>query len=173
MLCNKKIFFFFYLVLGSVSFHLPAQQMHMINVTSITNQNIVTITDNGKPFTQFIFPDSLEKPVLYPIYAPDGEIITRGFPLAPRAGEPTDHPHHTGLWFNYENVNGLDFWNNSLAIPADKKHLYGWIRTNGIMQMKSGEKGILEYIADWTDQQKNILLTETTTFIFSANSKER
>jgi Methane oxygenase PmoA len=173
MLRNKEIVFLFHFVLGCVSFHLPAQQMHMINVVPITNQNIVTITANGKPFTQFIFPDSLEKPVLYPIYAPDGEIITRGFPLMPRAGESTDHPHHTGLWFNYENVNGLDFWNNSFAIPADKKHLYGWIRTNGIMQMKSGKKGILEYSADWTDQQKNILLTETTTFIFSANSKER
>jgi hypothetical protein len=33
-----------------------------------------------------------------------------------------DHPHHIGLWFNYENVNGLDFWNNSFAIAPEKKN---------------------------------------------------
>jgi methane monooxygenase PmoA-like len=165
--------FYPFLLCLSFSFQLPAQKKHSIKIEPVRNQNVVVITDNGKPFTQFIYPDSLEKPVLYPIYAPDGKLITRGFPLAPRPGEPTDHPHHIGLWLNYENVNGLDFWNNSFAIPAEKKHSYGWIRTNGILQTKSGDKGILEYAADWTDQQKNILLKENTIFIFSANDNER
>lgn len=26
-------------------------------------------------------------------------------------GENRDHPHHQSLWFNYGDVNGLDFWN--------------------------------------------------------------
>ncbi|HVX52536.1 MAG TPA: DUF6807 family protein, partial [Chitinophagaceae bacterium] len=71
----------------------------------------VVITADGKPFTTFLFPDTLEKPVLYPVYAADGQLITRGFPVKPRTGEPTDHPNHLGIWFTYENVNGLDFWN--------------------------------------------------------------
>ncbi len=134
----------------------------------------VTILAGGQPFTEFIYPDTLEKPVLYPIYAPDGQLITRGFPLQPRAGEPTDHPHHLGLWFNYENVNGLDFWNNSFAIPAEKKHSYGWIRTDNLLQAKSGrEKGVLTYSANWKDQQQNILLKELTTYTFSATGRER
>ncbi len=138
----------------------------------------VTITAGGQPFTRFIYPDTLEKPVLYPIYAPDGEVITRGFPLQPRPGEPVDHPHHIGLWFNYEKVNGLDFWNNSYAIPAEKKHLYGWIRTDSILQAKSiGAKdnrfGLLQYTANWTDQQQHILLREKTSCMFSAYGKER
>ncbi|HXB45395.1 MAG TPA: PmoA family protein [Puia sp.] len=169
----KKIFFLVLVTAVLFSFQLFAQQRHIITILPVTGQNLVIIKDNGKAFTQFIYADSLEKPFLYPIYAPDEKLITRGFPLAPRPGEPTDHPHHIGLWLNYENVNGLDFWNNSFAIPADKKHLYGWVRTNGIHQAKSGDKGILEYEASWTDQQKNILLKETTTFIFSASSSER
>ncbi|HSZ86965.1 MAG TPA: PmoA family protein [Puia sp.] len=152
---------------------LAQQKNYAINISSIPSQHKVIVKANDQPFTEFIYPDTLEKPVLYPIYAPDGQIITRGFPIAPRAGEPTDHPHHIGLWMNYENVNGLDFWNNSYAIPSDKKNMYGWIRTNDIVQTKNGEKGILEYNAYWTDQQKNILLKETTTFIFSANDKKR
>jgi hypothetical protein len=169
----KKIFFLVLITPALFSFQLSAQQKHIITIVPATGQNLVIITDNGKPFTQFIYADSLEKPVLYPIYAPDGKLITRGFPLAPRPGEPTDHPHHIGLWLNYENVNGLDFWNNSFAIPADKKHLYGWVRTSGIREAKGGDKGILEYEANWTDQQKNILLKETTTFIFTATDYER
>jgi hypothetical protein len=52
----------------------------------------------GKPFTSFNYPDSIEKPVLYPIHAANGTVVTRGFPLDTRPGDPTDHPHHIGLW---------------------------------------------------------------------------
>ncbi|MBS1917470.1 MAG: PmoA family protein [Bacteroidetes bacterium] len=156
-----------------LSLTITAQQKHSVVITVNASEKKAVVTDNGKPFTQFIFPDSLEKPTLYPIYAPDGNLITRGYPVAPRAGEPVDHPHHLGLWLNYENVNGLDFWNNSFAIPAEKKKLYGWIRTNGIVQTKNGTTGILGYKADWTNQSKEVLLTETTTFHFSATDNER
>src|SRR6201991_3659877 len=117
-------------VLFTTSF---AQKAQMIKVVKESN-NQVTILADGKPFTSLIYPDSLEKPVLYPIYAADGELITRGYPIAPRQHEPVDHPHHIGLWLNYENVNGLDFWNNSSAIAANKKSQYGWIRTDSILQ---------------------------------------
>ncbi|HWK05020.1 MAG TPA: PmoA family protein [Puia sp.] len=145
-----------------------------ITLTLSSDAHKVTILAGGRPFTEFIYPDTLEKPTLYPIYAPDGQLITRGFPLQPRTGEPVDHPHHIGLWFNYENVNGLDFWNNSYAIPAEKKRQYGWIRTDKILRAESGpEKGTLQYSANWTDQQQNVLLNELTTYTFSANGAER
>jgi Methane oxygenase PmoA len=135
-------------------------------VVQVSGEHRVRVTVEGKPFTSLIYPDSLEKPVLFPLYAPDGQIITRGFPLAPRNQEPTDHPHHIGLWFTYENVNGFDFWNNSYAIPSDKKNRYGWIRVDSILEIKSGKTGTLAYSARWEDQQKNILLRETTSYRF-------
>src|SRR5581483_2067245 len=97
----------------------------------------------------------------------------RGYPIAPRTNEPTDHPHHNGLWLNYENVNGLDFWNNSYAIPADKKNNYGSIKTDKIVATKSGGTGSLTYNASWMDQQKNILLKESTSYFFSERSNVR
>lgn len=127
----------------------------------------ITVTVGKQPFTEFIFTDTMEKPFLYPILAPNGQTITRGFPWNPQPNDPTDHPHHIGLWFNYENVNGLDFWNNSYNIPAEKKPQYGWIRTQKILETVSGTKGKLVYLANWTDQQKNVLLTEKTTYTFS------
>ncbi len=144
-----------------------------INVTPVPLQNKVIVTVNNKPFTEFIYPDSMEKPVLYPIYAADGEIISRGFPPVSRDNEPTDHPHHIGLWLNYENVNGLDFWNNSSAIPADKKASYGWIKITNVTDTKSGNTGSLTYHANWQDISKNILLVEKTSFHFIAKNNIR
>ncbi|NCD70106.1 DUF6807 domain-containing protein [Mucilaginibacter agri] len=135
--------------------------------------NRVDISIGSKPFTSFLYPDTLEKPVLYPLRAADGEVVTRGFPLDPKPGEPTDHPHHIGTWFNFENLNGLDFWNNSYAIPADKKHLYGWIKTDKILETSSGGLGKLGYHANWVNQQNEIQLEETTHFEFSGTANRR
>ena len=99
-----------------------------VRIVQDKNAKKIDVFIGDKPFTTFLYPDTLEKPVLYPIAAANGTIVTRGFPINPLPGEPTDHPHHIGLWLNYENVNGLDFWNNSFAIPAEKKDKYGWIR---------------------------------------------
>src|ERR1700736_6340885 len=76
----------------------------------------VDVTIDGRPFTSYIWPSTLKKPVLYPLRSARGTLVTRGFPLDPRQGERVDHPHHVGLWLNHGDVNGLDFWNNSDAI---------------------------------------------------------
>lgn len=144
-----------------------------VQVIQSKRENRIDVIIAGKIFTSFLYPDTLEKPVLYPVRAADGKIITRGFPINTRPGEPTDHPHHVGIWFTYENLNGLDFWNNSYAIPAGKKHLYGWIRTDKIIKTSGGRQGMIVYHANWTNQQKKVLLEETTQLIFSGTKNER
>ena len=84
----------------------------MVKLVKEKDTNRINVLIGNKPFTSFFYPDTLEKPVLFPIHAANGTIVTRGFPLNPQPGEPTDHPHHIGMWMNFENVNGLDFWNN-------------------------------------------------------------
>ena len=128
---------------------------------------VIRVMIGGRHFTSFFFPDTIAKPVLYPIMAPNGTTITRGFPVNPIPGEPTDHPHHLGLWFNFGDVNGLDFWNNSFAIPADKKHQYGNIRFGKLTAAKGGEQGTIAYVANWNDHQNNTLMEEKTSFQFS------
>jgi len=163
---NLSLCIFFFSVLS-------AQKTQMIKIVKEDKDNRVNILADNKPFTSFIYPDSLEKPVLYPIYAADGELVTRGYPIVPRPNEPVDHPHHIGLWLNYENVNGLDFWNNSSAIAADKKASYGWIKMTKINEMKGGNTGTLSYTANWQDINKNILLEEKTSFRFIAENNVR
>jgi len=150
-----------------------AQNNEPVKVVKSATENRVDVSIGGKPFTTFLYPDSLEKPVLFPLRAANGTVVTRGFPLTPKEGEPTDHPHHIGLWFNFENVNGLDFWNNSYAIPANKKSQYGWIRTDKILETSGGKTGKLAYHANWTNQQKDVILEETTRFEFSGDKNQR
>ncbi|GAC1450999.1 MAG: hypothetical protein NVSMB7_13450 [Chitinophagaceae bacterium] len=145
----------------------------MVKLLKEKNASRIDVLIGNKPFTSFFYPDTLEKPVLYPIHAANATIVTRGFPIHPEPGEPTDHPHHIGMWFNFENVNGLDFWNNSFAIPAAKKSLYGWIKTDRIIETKDGPKGSLTYHANWTNQQNETLLEETTRFEFSGTERLR
>jgi hypothetical protein len=142
-------------------------------VEFVKGNHRIDILIGKKPFTSFLYPDTLEKPILYPVYASNGTIVTRGFPLIPLPNDPTDHPHQMGIWFNHENLNGLDFWNNSYAIPAEKKHLYGWIKTDAILQVKGGEKGVLIFHANWTNQQNQILAEEKTTLEFSGTDHQR
>ncbi len=133
----------------------------------------IDVLIGNKLFTSFLYPDNIEKPFLYPVFTVNQIDVTRGFPLNPKPGDPTDHPHHIGIWLNYESVNGLDFWNNSYAIPKEKKAKYGWIKTDQIIETKSGPKGSLKYHANWTNQNNDVLLEENTHFEFSAIGNSR
>ncbi|HEX8279570.1 MAG TPA: PmoA family protein [Segetibacter sp.] len=169
---RNKVFPLVILTLFSITTSF-SQRDEMVKIVKNEKEQKVDIFIGQKPFTSFLFPDTLEKPVLYPIYAANGTVVTRGFPIHPVPGDPTDHPHHLGLWFNFENVNGLDFWNNSYAIPAEKKSGYGWIKTDRILESKSGSKGTISYHANWTNQKNSVLLEETTRFEFSGNDHQR
>ena len=148
-------------------------QKEIVKIVKSSTENKIDVFIGNKLFTSLLYPDTLEKPVLYPVHAANGTIVTRGFPLNTQPGEPTDHPHHVGIWFTYENVNGLDFWNNSYAIPKEKKYLYGWIKTDKILETSGGTKGIISYHANWINQQKKVLLEEITRLEFSGTSHQR
>lgn len=80
----------------------------------------IDIALDGKFITSYRFDDSLTKPVLYPIQTPANVVLTRGFPFEKIEGETTDHPHHIGLFFTYDKVNGIGFWNNTTKPPMIK-----------------------------------------------------
>src|SRR4051812_34523931 len=96
-----------------------SQDKERVKVVQNDGARRVDVYVNDELFTSYIYPTTIKKPVLYPIRASSGTIVTRGFPLEPRPGERVDHPHQVGLWFTYGDVNGLDFWNNSDAIPPE------------------------------------------------------
>lgn len=134
----------------------------------------VDISIDGQPFTSYIWPTNLAKPVLYPLRSAKGTEVTRGFPLDPKPGERVDHPHHVGLWLNYGNVNGFDFWNNSEAIKPDKAPEMGNIRHRSIVTTKGGaQEGELVIEADWITGKQQPILKERTRFVFRGGSNFR
>ena len=134
----------------------------------------VDVTIDGKPFTSYMYPREEKKPYLYPLRTAKGTVVTRGWPLEPRPNERVDHPHHIGMWFNYGDVNGLDFWNNSNAIPADRAPRMGTVVHKRVIEASSGrDKGELNVEMDWVDSKGTLLLKENTRFIFRGDAASR
>lgn len=149
----------------------------LVEVRQLPDEERVDVLVGGELFTSYIYLESLavlKKPVLYPIRSPDGSDVTRGFPIEPREGEQVDHPHQIGLWFTYGDVNGLDFWNNSDAIPPEEAHNYGRIEHRRVLSTESGEgRGALEIEAAWLAPSGEELLQERTRFVFHAGTDVR
>ncbi|OIN59008.1 DUF6807 domain-containing protein [Arsenicibacter rosenii] len=152
-----------------------AQKKARIQITPNDAQKKIEVTVDDKPFTAYIYPgpDVLKKPVLYPIRTAGGNFITRGWPMDPRPGERIDHPHHVGMWFNYGDVNGHDFWNNSNDVKGHGGP-FGTIVHTGVKSIKSGnDQAELTVTADWLDKDGKPMLKEETTFVFRGKGNER
>lgn len=134
----------------------------------------VDVNIDGKLFTSYIYPENIMKPVLWPVMSPAGNMLTRSFPLINKEGDRTDHPHHVGIWLNYGNINGLDFWNNSEAIPLEKRDQYGTIFHKSILKAQSGkDQAVLETESEWKAPDNTVILIDETTFTFTAKEKIR
>jgi len=145
-----------------------------VQVTPKVEQRRVDISIDGAPFTSYVWPTTLKKPVLYPLIAPGDIEVTRGFPLAARPGERVDHPHHAGMWFNYGNANGFDFWNNSNAIKPEDRGKMGTITQAKIVSTKSGpDQGELVVESVWTTGANQELIHETTRYVFTRRQDAR
>jgi Methane oxygenase PmoA len=153
---------------GFLAILISAQPKPSDHVSVVVDEQArrVDISVDGKPFTSYIWPTTLKKPVLYPLRTASGTVVTRGYPLEQRPGEHIDHPHHAGLWLNYENVNGIDFWNNSDAIKIENAPKMGTIVHRSVVSTRSGSQGELDIEADWVTYDKKVLLKEHTHFVF-------
>jgi hypothetical protein len=145
-----------------------------VQVIARPTEQRVDVLVGGQPFTSYVYPASLKKPVLFPLRTATGTIVTRGYPLDPRPGERVDHPHHAGLWFNYGNVNGLDFWNNSTAIKPEDAAKMGTILHRSVDGTTSGQgEGSLDVTTEWVDSRGTPLLREAAHFVFRATGDLR
>lgn len=134
----------------------------------------VDVLVDGKLFTSYIYPDNVKKPVLWPVLSPAGNMLTRSYPMVNKEGDRTDHPHHVGIWLNYGDVNGLDFWNNSEAIAPEKRDGYGSIFHKSVDKVESGAgKATLVTSSDWKSPDNITMLKEQTSFQFYASGNVR
>ena len=145
-----------------------AQPSTGFSIVEKKDKKEVDILFNNKLLTAYCYYDSSRKPMLFPVNTIDGITVTRSYPFQLISGERTDHPHHTGIWLNYESVNGLDFWNNSTAIKPERRYHYGTIIHQKVINKKtSGKEASLTTAAIWVRPDAKVLLNEQTTFNFA------
>lgn len=77
------------------------------------------------------------------------------------------------MWFNYGDVNGYDFWNNSNDTGSHKGP-FGTIRHRSVDKMASGDdKAELEVSSEWQKPDGKSLIRETTRYIFRGEGDTR
>ena len=162
-----------FVALSFLAMTTQAQEQGVRLVPNEAERRVDVFVD-GQPFTSYVWTEKLKVPVLYPLRTAQGTIVTRGFPLDPRPGERVDHPHHAGFWLNYANVNGVDFWDNSVALPPERQGKMGTVVHRRIVRATSGpDRGELEVEMDWVMPDGKPVLREATRFVFRAGPNLR
>ena len=157
-----------------VSPAVPRATAGSVELKSRPQERRVDVLVDGEPFTAYVWPERLAKPVLFPIRTAGGTLVTRGYPLEPRPGERVDHPHQVGLWLNYGDVNGVDFWNNSEALSPEEGAKMGTIHHRAIKRAEGGpDRGTLEVASDWVMPDGSTVLEETTDYVFFGTEDTR
>ncbi|HMJ69856.1 MAG TPA: PmoA family protein [Cyclobacteriaceae bacterium] len=126
----------------------------------------------SKLISSFIYFDSLYKTAYYPISTITGTHITREYPYVKKAGERTDHPHHIGLFFAHQSVNGHDFWNMSTAIAPEKRNRYGTEVFKSVATSTKKKYALITSKVTWRSNEGPDLLNETTAMKFSAAGQD-
>jgi hypothetical protein len=129
-----------------------------------TGADKVAVVIDGKPFTDFVIGgEDYAKPYLWPLRAASGTVVTRYWPMdKTHKGESSDHPHHRGLWFGEDEVNGFNFWANEPTV--NQKNPGKQVVKD--LKVKSGaETGTIRCDIDWT-AGGNVLLVEHRTMTF-------
>jgi hypothetical protein len=129
------------------------------NVVRLTlKAHALDVTIGGEPFATYNFAKTQKKPYFWPIRDREGQVISR--PLLTPAGKPwRDHPHHRGLWFAVDEVNGIKYW-------AER----GTIANVSVEPLvPTGNPARFKVVNYWLDRQGQPLLTESTTISIYAN----
>jgi hypothetical protein len=126
----------------------------MINFNKI-DPNTLGILLNNTEIARFNWNkfEIANRPFIFPLRTPSGQSITRHFPMEKIEGEKHDHPHHTGVWTAWGEVNGIDNW----AFGKNKgKQILRDLKFENV-----ADGGIIKAEIDWTDPSDRSNLAET------------
>lgn len=151
---------FYLITLAALLILTAAWRFDGDGVTFEEREDRIDVLVDGQLVTSYLFTCPGPKPCLYPLRSPDGTVMTRHYPLEEVAGERQDHPHHTGIYFTYDHVNDVNFWDIHDAPPE--------IRHIEVLQMEGGsESGTLAVRKHWVGSDGRVLLEEIQTMTFA------
>jgi hypothetical protein len=129
----------------------------------------VAVQIDGKPFTDFVIGgEDYAKPYLWPLRAASGTVVTRYWPMdKTHKGDSTDHPHHRGLWFGEDEVNGFNFWANEPTVNLKNP---GQQIVKDLKVKSGGKVGTITCDIDWTGGGKVLLVEHRVMTFYSAQA---
>lgn len=134
--------------------------------------NKIEIDVDGKPFTTFNSGADANKPYLWPLRSADGKLVTRRWPMEKDTGESHDHPHHRGLWFSYDDVNGIHFWGNDPSQAAKDPKSGKIVATKAALKNAATAKTLTTEF-DWNGPDGHALLREHRVMTIPADPQMR
>ena len=123
-----------------------------VSITELPD--LIQVKIDGQIFTEWRHKEWVG-PFLYPVIGPNGENVTRHFPMKTDVpGEDADHPHHRSIRFSHSDVNGFNFW---WAPPKAKAGQSAEVRLEKIERMTSGKAGEVVLWNQWLGDGKLVL----------------
>jgi hypothetical protein len=141
----------------------------------------VDVTVGGKPFATYVL-DQANKTYLYPVYGPTGKQMTRAYPMKDVEGERKDHPHHRGINFGHQGINGVDTWLEALTYGNKKKDAkvkarlaaMGRIKHLKFTKLEGGkDHAIIAELLEYQDGSGKRFMTEERTITFRVVGETR
>src|SRR5215207_2764152 len=100
------------------------------DVTIVVGKETIEFKAGSAVVAKYAIAESVAKPYLYPVLAPSGTPLTRGYPVEKAPGDATtDHVHQKSVWFCHGDVipegielkvksankadKGVDFWSEA------------------------------------------------------------
>ncbi|MDF1814995.1 MAG: PmoA family protein [Verrucomicrobiales bacterium] len=140
-----RLFVVFLFLVGAV----PA----FSEVSISQHEDCFRIEIDGKLFTEWQM-KAWSVPYLYPVIGPNGENITRNYPMKKGVeGESQDHPHHRSIRFSHRDINGASFWSPDTS-PKDRQARIDLVE---VKKMESGPVGELIFVNSWKINGEEIL----------------
>ena len=143
----------------------------------------IEVIIGGKPFTTYYFHKDIAKPYLMPLRTPSGVIVSRPFPvfndvsIADRK-LPGFEPHQRPLYFDHGDVDGVDFWSETVFTSAygrsakqgkqdARSRAHGNMRLANLDEVKEGpDAGVIRARFTLEDPNNRVLAEETQTYTF-------
>jgi len=94
------------------------------------------------------------KPFFWPLNS-RGVNLLRGWPIEPKEGDPVDHPHHTGMYFAFGEVNGKEYWSQlpitSKKFERDAGPVFAELRAENSWGQDLNESEVVRFMSDGAD----------------------
>ncbi len=124
-----------------------------IPVKFLEKDDTVDVFLGDTKVVSYLWSDDFPKPILYDVRTLSGEMVTRDVSLGKSKGKRQDHPHHTGVFFTYGDVNGKNFWSNTNKPPQIRQ-------TEITTKIDEQGKGYVSVTLHWETKEGIVILEE-------------